>query len=453
MNYLTSPPITISRRRFLQLSTLATAGLITGCATNPVTGESQLMLISEQAEIDIDRKHSPHQFSTDYGPLQDRALNQYIDQIGKNIAVKTHRPHMPYRFNGVNATYINAYAFPGGSIAATRGILLSLNNEAELGALLGHELGHVNARHTAEHMTKGMLTQAVVGGLSIYASTKGQIYGQLASQLGMLGAGALLAKYSRDNEREADQLGMKYMVDSGYNVDGFIGLMGMLNGLHKGKQTPAALLFATHPMSQERYQTAVQRADTDYSFAKGSSEDFSLHRDRYMDRTAALRRIKSAVISLQQGEKEMVQKQYIKAETLYNKALKIAPRDYAGLTMMAKCQLAQNKNRKSLIYANKAKEVYPQEAQAHHLIGLANIRQNRFSPALEAFSAYDAMLPGNPNTAFFMGNAYEGMGQKKNAASAYYRFLQNINQGTQAKHAYNQLVTWGYIKPEQPKAK
>ena len=443
----------MTRRRFLQLSTLAAAGVVAGCATNPVTGESQLMLVSEQTEIGIDQKHSPHQFSTDYGTLQDQSLNQYIDQLGKRMATKTHRPHMPYRFTGVNATYINAYAFPGGSIASTRGILLSLDNEAEFAALIGHELGHVNARHTAERMTKGMLAQAVVGGLSIYAGTKGQTYGMLASQLGMLGAGALLAKYSRDNERQADYLGMKYMVDSGYHVDGFVGLMGMLNGLHKGKQSPAALLFSTHPMSQERYQTAVDKANSEFSFAKVASKEHRLHRDRYMDHTAALRRIKPAILSMQQGDKEMAQKQYGKAETSFSKALKIAPRDYAGLTMMAKCQLAQNKNQKSLRYAKKAKEVYPQEAQAHHLIGLANIRQKRYSPAIEAFTAYDAKLPGNPNTAFFMGSAYEGMGQKKQAAGAYYRFLQNVSQGPQAKYAYNRLVAWGYIKKEQPKSK
>ncbi len=84
----------------------------------------------------------------------------------------------------MNATYVNAYAFPGGSIACTRGIMLSLDNEAELGALLGHELGHVNARHTAEQMSKGALTQAVVGGLSVLAGSQGAVYGQLASQLG-----------------------------------------------------------------------------------------------------------------------------------------------------------------------------------------------------------------------------------------------------------------------------
>ncbi len=104
----------ISRRDFLWMMSAASAGLVMGCATNPVTGRSQLMLVSETSEIQMDQKHSPHQFSTDYGILQDKPLNDYIDQTGQAIAAITHRPQMPYSFQGVNATYINAYAFPGG---------------------------------------------------------------------------------------------------------------------------------------------------------------------------------------------------------------------------------------------------------------------------------------------------------------------------------------------------
>ncbi|MCU0592413.1 MAG: M48 family metalloprotease, partial [Desulfobacterales bacterium] len=142
---------------------------------------------------------------------------------------------MPFSFRVVNATYINAYAFPGGSIACTRGILLQLDNEAELAALLGHEIGHVNARHTAEQLSKGQLTNIVVGGLSIIADVAAPGMGQVASALGGFGAGAFLASYSRDNERQADALGTEYMVQSGYSPDGMVALMEMLNNLNKSK--------------------------------------------------------------------------------------------------------------------------------------------------------------------------------------------------------------------------
>jgi predicted Zn-dependent protease len=285
----------ITRREFFWLSSLSAAGFMAGCAANPVTGKSQLMLVSEESEIQMDKKYSPHQFSADYGTLQDKELNRYIQQVGKKMVPTTHRPHMPYSFVGVNATYVNAYAFPGGSISATRGILLELENEAEFASLLGHELGHVNARHSAQQMSKGQLTQAVVGAAAVYAGSKSSGLGDLTSTLGMIGAGALLSYYSRDNEREADALGMAYMVKTGYGSGGFVGLMGMLKSLSKHKPSSTELLFATHPWSGERYQTAVESAGGKYRYANKKP----LYRQRYMDHTAKLRSIKGAIAEMQ----------------------------------------------------------------------------------------------------------------------------------------------------------
>jgi len=432
----------MTRREFLWLSSLTAAGYMAGCATNPVTGKKQLMLVSEESEIKIDKQYSPHQFSTDYGPVQDKALNDYVDQTGKKMAALTHRPHMPYSFRVVNATYVNAYAFPGGSIAATRGILLSLENEAELAALLGHELGHVNARHTAEQMSKGMLTQTVAGGLAVLAGTQGAGYGQLASQLGMIGAGALLASYSRDNEREADALGMEYMVRTGYGSKGFVGLMDMLRSLSKHKPSAIELMFATHPMSDERYRTAVETVRTTYR----SAQNRPLHRDRYMDHTAKLRAMKGAIEEMQNGEKEMARRKYGEAETHFRKALKEAPNDYAGLVMMSTCKLVQKKYKDGRRYAEKAKKVYPQEAQAYHRSGFAKIQMKDFEEAYGDFKSYEKLLPGNPNTIFFKGYCQEGMQHIEEASKQYHRYLQFVQQGDYAKHAYRRLVEWGYYK-------
>jgi len=432
----------INRREFLWMTSLSAAGLMMGCAADPVTGKKGLMLVSEGQEIQIDKKNSPHQFSADYGITQDTRLNHYIQRVGKDMAALTHRPHMPYTFQVVNANYINAYAFPGGSIAATRGIFLSLANEAELAALMGHELGHVNARHTAEQMTKGAVTQTIVAGISVYAGTKSASLGQVAAQLGMVGAGALLASYSRNNEREADALGMAYMVKAGYGSPGFVGLMDMLKRLSKHKPSTVELLFATHPMSDERHQTAVNAVATQYQFAKNGK----LYRQRYLDNTAALRRIAPAVIAMQRGEKDLAQKKYASAESQFRKALKVAPNDYAALVLLSKSLVLQNKISAAERYAQKARHIYPQEAQAHHLSGYTQLKQKKFGAALNSFSSYDKALPGNPTTLFFKGYALEGMQRRREAAEHYYKYLQAVNQGPQAKHAYRRLVEWGYIK-------
>jgi predicted Zn-dependent protease len=432
----------LTRRQFVRLLSLIGAGYLAGCAANPVTGRSQIMLVSEEQEIKMDQQNSPYQFSADYGSLQDKPLNDYIARTGKAMAARTHRPHMPYTFRGVNATYVNAYAFPGGSIAATRGILLSLNNEAELAALLGHELGHVNARHTAEIMSKKILTSSVIGGVAVYAGTRNAGYGGLAASLGMLGSGVLLASYSRDNERQADALGMEYMTQSNYGPEGMVGLMEMLSNLSKHKASTTELLFATHPMSDERLKTAVASARLDYAPAKNQP----LYRERYMDQTAGLRKIKPAIEQLQKGEALMAQEKYQEAETHFQSALKQAPEDYAGLVMMAKCQLVLKKNEKAQQYTEKAKLVFPEEAQAYNLDGYVKIQKKQYEAALEDFSAYEKRLPGNPTTAFFKGFSYEGLDRRTEAAEHYERYIEVVNEGKQAEYAYRRLVEWGYVK-------
>ncbi|RZB37008.1 MAG: hypothetical protein SRB2_01512 [Desulfobacteraceae bacterium Eth-SRB2] len=432
----------ITRREFLWISSMSAAGFMVGCAANPVTGRPQFMVVSEAQEIEIDKQNSPHQFSSDYGTLQDTSLNNYIDQTGKNLAARTHRPHMPYSFRGVNATYVNAYAFPGGSIAATRGILLALENEAQLAALLGHELGHVNRRHTAEQMSKSVLTNVFIGGIATYAGTKSSGLGNLASQLGMVGAGALLASYSRDNEREADASGLEYMVQAGYNANGFVGLMDMLRRTSKYKPSAIELMFATHPMSDERYHTAVEAVHTQYR----SSKNFPPYRDRYMDHTAKLRKIKLAIEALQKGESLMAKGKYAEAEIHFSKALSQTPDDYAGLVMMSTCQLTQKHYAKAESFAEKAKTVYPQEGQAYYLSGFAKIKQKDYDSAYEEFKYYEKLLSGNPNIIFFQGLSLDGMQQIKKSANEYNRYLQIVNQGEKAKYAYQRLVEWGYIK-------
>ena len=433
----------LSRREFLIMTSLTATGLAMGCATNPVTGKSQFMIMDERQEIAIDRQHVPHQLSADYGIVQNRALEDYVQATGRRIAASTHRSHMPYQFHCVNANYVNAYAFPGGTIACTRGILLELENEAALAALLGHELGHVNARHTAAIMSRAQLASLAVGGLAILTSvTVGSEAGSLAGQLGSLGSGALLASYSRENERQADNLGMEYMTRAGYGPQGMVGLMEMLNNMNRRQAGVTELLFATHPMSSERYETSVRQAGSDFQQFSGQP----LHRERYMDNTAGLRKIEAAITRMQAGEEAMAKEQFSQAEGLYKQGLADVPDDYTGLLLMAKCQLVQKKYTDAGRFAERAKQVYPDEAQAYHISGITRIRAKQYEAALEDFAIYERRLPGNPNTVFFKGLSLEGMQRIEPAAQAYNAYLQQVQQGKQAQYAYQRLKEWGYIR-------
>lgn len=434
----------MTRRDFLWLTSLTTLTLMTtDCAVNPVTGQRQLMLVSESQEVAIDQENAPHQFSADYGTVQNSALNNYINQVGQGLAARSHRPQMPYSFQAVNATYANAYTFPAGSVGVTRGILVTLNNEAELAALLSHEIAHVNARHTAEQMSKNLAIGLglAVGLAYISTSDKYQKYSDIAAIAGQVGASLLLARYSRDNEREADALGMEYMTRLGYNPTGMVGLMELLISFSKQQPGFIETMFASHPMSQERYQNARQRLT-----AYRSSTAQNLQTERYQDQIADLRRIKSTLNSLQNGDELFNQKRYSEAEVQFKTALRQTPNDYAGLVMMAKCQLAQEKTREAYKYAKKAQSIYPQEAQAYHIEGLSLLEGEQPEKAYEAFHTYEQRLPGNPNTVFFKAISLENMQDKKGAAQEYSRYLDKVPEGEQATHARQRLKTWGYLK-------
>jgi len=439
----------MSRRRFLKYTATVSAAAagpiwLSGCAVDPVTGQKQLMMVSQQQEIGIDKQQSPFQFASDYGITQDKKSNTYVGSVGKKLLSNVHRPEMPYNFQCVNATYINAYAFPGGSIAVTRGILLKLQNEAELAALLGHELGHVNARHSAEQMSKGQLSSLLVTGLSAVASTQGTGLGQLTQQLGALSQGLLLSKYSRDNEREADELGNQYMVKAGYPSNGFVGLMQMLQSLNKEKPNSAQVLFSTHPMSSERLAAAQFRNQGIYKMSNASKDN----RDRYMDNIASLRSKKKGIALLQQGEKYMAKKEYDNAEKSIKTALKSLKYDYTAHVVMAKCMMLREKPSRALTYANKAKQLYPSQIQGYYIAGIANSETKQYSKAYDDFHKCDTLLPGNPQMTFFKGYCLDQRGDRKPAANNYITYLKmtNYKPNKYSRHAYKRLKEWGYAK-------
>ncbi|WP_250645598.1 M48 family metalloprotease [Salidesulfovibrio onnuriiensis] len=433
----------LGRREFLKLTGVGALALVAGCAKNPVTGESQFMLVSEEQEIALDKQASPYQFSNDYGAVQDAALNKYVSGVGMHLASTSHRPQMPYNFRCLNATYVNAYAFPGGSVGVTRAIMLQLENEAELAALLGHEIGHVNARHTAERMSKQQGLGLLVGLGSAAAGAYSSGLGSLVSQAGGFGASALLASYSRDDERQADALGMEYMFRGGYDTEGMVGLMEMLNAQHKSNPSALEVMFSTHPMSSERLTTARAAAAGKYA----TSSDFKMYKERYMDNTASLRRIASVINSLQKGGEAMGNKKYDQAETHFQAALKTSPKDYAGLLMLSKCCMVRDKDGQAVKYAVRAKNAYPQEPQALLVAGLTQLRNGQYEKALVDIQAYDKKLP-NPYMSFFTGLSKEKLGRKQAAAEDYYKFLQKVKQGDEAKYAYSRLVEWGYIRSQ-----
>ena len=431
----------ITRRDALWLigASCIPAGL-SGCTTSPVTGESILVGMSEEDERKVDARVSPHQFSRDLGAVQDPAINRYVTEVGDRLDDNTHRPTMPYSYRVLNANYVNAYTFPGGAMGVTRGILVELNDEAELAGLLGHELGHVNARHVAQQQGRSMMAQAAVAGLNVAA--RDSSWGTLISMGGQLGASALLSGYSRDDERQADALGQEYMVRGGYPATGMTRLQQLL--VDQEKQSPGLVqtMFATHPMSVERRDTARRMAETRYADSNGRDA----RRERFMDSTASLRRIKPTIDDLKQGETAMAKKEYPGAEAKFESAIKRTPQDYAANVRMAQCLQATGRGRQALDYADSARKLYPQEAQAHKMAGVLSLELRDPAQAMQRLDEYDRILPGDPGILFLKGVSQEGLGNRRAAAQHYNAFLRQSQQGDAAQYAYSRLRGWGYMR-------
>lgn len=427
----------ITRRQMLWL---LGASALSGCATSPVGGGSILVGMDEAEEKAVDKKVAPDQFSQDLGAIQDEAVNRYVVSVGQRLDANTHRPQMPYNYRVLNANYINAYTFPGGSVGVTRGILVDLNNEAELAALIGHELGHVNARHAAQRQGKAMVAQVALSGANLIGAAAG--VGGLVDLGGKLGASVLLSSYSRDNEREADALGQEYMVRAGYPASGMVGLQQLLVNQEKESPGMTQTMFSTHPMSSERRDTAREMAEGKYAASNGRTPG----RERFMDSIAPLRQMRATIEGCQKGEVAMAGKRYGQAEELFAKAVKATPRDYAANYRMAECLMAQERNAQAVRYAETATQVYPQEAQAHKMLGVLALGQKNPGQAYDQLDRYDRLLPGDAGVGFLKGVSLEGLGRRQEAANQYAAYLKKVRQGKSAEYAFSRLQAWGYVK-------
>ena len=185
---------------------------LAGCAVNPATGKRQIMLISEAQEIEIGRQND-EAIVAQFGLYENEELQRYVSQVGRELAAQSERPDLDWTFRVLDDTLINAFALPGGYVYLTRGILAHFNNEAEMASVLGHEIGHVTARHGANQMSKSQLAQL---GLAVGSIATPERFGGLVD---LAGAGMQLAflKFSRDDERQADDLGLRYVVRGGFD--------------------------------------------------------------------------------------------------------------------------------------------------------------------------------------------------------------------------------------------
>lgn len=261
--------------RRLVLGGVACAGLvITACSVNPATGERQLTLISEQQELAMGAEYH-EQVLASMPRLDDEAIQQYVASLGQRLAASSERPSLPWTFVVLDDSSVNAFAIPGGHIYITRGILTHFNSEAELASVLGHEIGHVTGRHSVEQMSKQQLLSIGLGVGSVVSPEFAQ-FGDLAQ----LGAGLLVLRFSRQDELEADRLGLRYMTGVDYDADEmpkvFQTLGRVSDAASGGQRLPNWL--ATHPNPADRFT----RIEAEKAAVSGGGS--IVRRDEYLER-------------------------------------------------------------------------------------------------------------------------------------------------------------------------
>ena len=231
------------------------AGMLAGCATNPVTGRPQLALISESQEIQMGQQ-AAREVEQSIGLVDNPALQAYVQRIGLALAARSERPQLPWSFKVVDDATPNAFALPGGPIFVTRGLLALMDSEAELASVLGHEIGHVTARHSVSQLSRAQLAQVgLVLGQILVPQT--QALGGLAES----GMSLLFLKYGRDAERQADDLGFRYALNENYDVREMADVFEALQRATSGQQQEGKLpgWLATHPGEPERIEAVSQR--------------------------------------------------------------------------------------------------------------------------------------------------------------------------------------------------
>lgn len=240
----------MTSRWLIGVSVLA---VVAACATNPVTGRRQVSLMSEAQEAATGRD-ADGQVRQEMGIYDDPALVAYVQDIGRRLAARSHRPTLEWHFSIVDEAAVNAFALPGGYIYLTRGILAYLNDEAELAGVLGHEIGHVTARHAAQQYTRAMGGTLGLLGLGIFVPAA-RPFGQIGEQA----LGVLFLKYGRDDELQADDLGAEYAAKTGYDpgaVPEFLATLGRIEEASDSRGMPNWL--STHPQAADRV-TKIQQ--------------------------------------------------------------------------------------------------------------------------------------------------------------------------------------------------
>lgn len=391
---------------------------LAGCGTNPVTKKKEFQFISQEKEIAIGQQnYSPARQSQGGDYILDPELTTYVQQVGKKLAVVSDRPDLPYEFVVLNDSVPNAWAMPGGKIAFNRGILYELNSEAELAAVMGHEIVHAAARHGAKSMERGVFLQGAM--IAVGLATRDNNYQNLIVGASQLGAQLTMTKYGRDAESESDLYGMQYMKKAGYDPAAAVTLQETFVKLSEGKQTNwLEGLFASHPPSPER---VASNKETLKKLGAGGEWG----KEIYAQKVAKVKASQAAYKAYDDGVKALQKGDAAAAAKLAQEAIKIEPREARFQELLGDIALSQKKHQEALGFYDKAIKMQPDYFKPHVQSGIALFNMGKKTEAEPFLKRANELLPTAPGHAL-LGDIAETRGDM-DAALQHYQIAASSN--------------------------
>ena len=346
------PSRKIAMPKMKHLLLIAVVLLLPSCSVNPVTGEHELAWMDEAWEINTGKKYySLNQQASGGKYVIDPDLTLYVSSIGKRLAAQSDRLHLPYEFVVLNDSTPNAWALPGGKIAINRGLLVELGDEAELAAVLAHEIVHAAARHSAQSQEMGTLVQLgtlAAGGLLSNSGANSKMVQQGIAYSGLYGQ----QRYSRSRETEADLYGMRYMAQAGYDPMAAVDLQKTFVRLSEGRNDLFNLLFASHPPSPQRVAANIKTAAT---LPSGGNRGVQ----RFNSEMQKLRKRQPAYELSMQAQKALTEENYLEAIALTDKAIAIESKESEFHEVKGFALAKLNRSRDALTAYNKAVNLNP----------------------------------------------------------------------------------------------
>lgn len=426
--YLTLPLAT----RVLATTLLGTTVLISGCSENPVTGSSEFSLVSARQEVAIGQEnYQPSQQAQGGLYTVDPELSVYVNNVGQKLAAVSDRPGLPYEFVVLNNDVPNAWALPGGKIALNRGLLLHLQDESQLAAVLAHEIVHAAARHAANQMTQGALIG--LGTQAVGQVTRDSDYAGLISLGTGLSAAAWQARYGRQHELDSDYYGMEYMARAGYDPKGAVELQQTFVELSKNRrQDFLSGLFASHPPSQERVEANRAHA--------GRLAGSLRNEEAYRRATAQLRRDAEAYELHEQAVKALQDQRVDEALSLTDKAIQGQPRENHFWETKAHILTIQRKPEAAVKAFDRAIALYPEYFSPY--LGRAAIHQTQANwSAAKADLLTSQQWLNTPVGNYLLGQVSLELGEDREALR-YFR-IAAASGGQVGRAAQSQLEQMG----------